>query len=129
MTEPVVLPRVRATEAAKQAVTALARTHGRLVIVQSAGCCDGSVPMCVPAADFPLGASDVHVGDVGEVSVYVGLRELRAWVHHDLLIDVAPGYADGLSLSPGDGMHFVSVADGCATPARNSRTGPHVEGP
>ena len=102
------LPVVRATDAARTAVAELTRTVGPLVIVQSAGCCDGSAPMCLPAADFPLGAGDIHVGDVEGVPVYVALRELRAWEHRELVIDVAPGYADGLSLAPGDGLHFVS---------------------
>jgi hypothetical protein len=104
------LPLVHATEAARSALAELARTVGPLVIVQSAGCCDGSAPMCLPAADFPLGAGDIRVGDVEGVAVYVALRELRAWEHPDLVIDVATGYADGLSLAPGDGLHFVSRA-------------------
>jgi uncharacterized protein (DUF779 family) len=116
VTESVNLPKVRATDAATQAVIALARTYGPLIIVQSAGCCDGSAPMCIPAADFPLGADDAQVGDVADVPVYIARRELRAWTHHDLLLDVQPGYADGLSLSPGDGLHFVALTDRCATP-------------
>lgn len=108
MTSDPRLPRVRATEAARTAVAELARTVGPLVIVQSAGCCDGSAPMCLPAADFPLGAGDIRVGEVAGVPVYVALRELRAWEHRDLVIDVAPGYADGMSLAPGEGLHFVS---------------------
>lgn len=105
------VPRIRATGAATAAVRALERTHGRLVIVQSAGCCDGSAPMCVPAADFPLGAGDVHVGDVAGVPVYVNRRALAAWRHQDLAVDVAPGYADGLPLAPGPGQHLVSRAE------------------
>ena len=97
MTTAPLMPAVRATDAARAAVAELARAVGPLVIVQSAGCCDGSAPMVLPAADFPLGSGDIHVGDVEGVPVYVALRELRAWEHRELVIDVAPGYADGLS--------------------------------
>lgn len=118
MTSDPTFPRVHATEAARTAVAELARTIGPLVIVQSAGCCDGSAPMCLPAADFPLGAGDIQVGEVAGVPVYVALRELRAWAHHDLVIDVAPGYADGMSLAPGDGLHFVAAE--CSTTPTDS---------
>jgi uncharacterized protein (DUF779 family) len=128
MSEPEILPKVRATDAATQAVVVLARTHGPLVIVQSAGCCDGSAPMCIPATDFPLGIDDVHVGDVADVPVYIARRELRAWTHHDLLLDVEPGYADGFSLAAGEGSHFVSRVDGCTTTSRTGKPGPRENG-
>jgi len=108
-----VVPVVRASEAARRAVRDLARTTGPLVIVQSAGCCDGSAPMVLPTADFPLAAADIHVGDVEGVPVYINARELDAWAHGDLELDVEPGYADGFSLAPGDDLHFVSRVDEC----------------
>jgi uncharacterized protein (DUF779 family) len=102
------VPTVRATDAARAAVRRLARTHGGVMFVQSAGCCDGSAPMCFPEGDFRVGASDVCVGDVEGCPVYVSRRELEAWEHRDLVLDVEPGYADGLSLAAGEGLHFVS---------------------
>jgi len=65
-------------------VRVLARSAGPLVIVESAGCCDGSAPMVLPAADFPLCAGDIHVGDVGGVPVYLNARVLDAWAHGDV---------------------------------------------
>jgi uncharacterized protein (DUF779 family) len=103
-----VVPEVRATDAARAAVRRLARTHGGVIFVQSAGCCDGSAPMCFPEGEFLVGASDVHVGDIEGCPLYVARRELEAWEHRELVLDVEPGYADGLSLAAGDGMHFVS---------------------
>jgi uncharacterized protein (DUF779 family) len=108
-----VVPAVRASDAAHRAVRDLLRATGPLVIVQSAGCCDGSAPMVLPAGDFPLAASDIEVGAVDGVPVYISARELDAWAHGDLELDVEPGYADGFSLAPGDGLHFVSRVDGC----------------
>jgi len=112
----VVVPAVRATRAAGSAIRALRRTAGALVIVQSAGCCDGSAPMVLPAADFPLGAGDRKVGEVEGVPVYVNARELAAWAHGDLELDVEPGYADGFSLAPGEGLHFVGRWAACPGP-------------
>lgn len=51
------LPAVRATAEAHAVLRGLARTVGSLVIVQAAGCCDGSAPTVLPAADLPLGSS------------------------------------------------------------------------
>jgi uncharacterized protein (DUF779 family) len=113
---PVVVPAVRATPVAASAIRALQGTAGALVIAQSAGCCDGSAPMVLPAADFPLGAGDRKVGEVEGVPVYVNARELTAWAHGDLELDVEPGYADGLSLAPGEGLHFVGRWAACPVP-------------
>jgi uncharacterized protein (DUF779 family) len=112
---PRIVPAVRATEAARAALRELARTAGPLVIVQSAGCCDGSAPMVLPAGDFPLGSSDIEVGRIEDVPVYVNARELDAWPHGDLELDVEPGYADGFSLAPSEGRHFVTRSGACVT--------------
>ena len=104
---------VRASERARDALRALARDVGDLVIVQSAGCCDGSAPMVLLAADFPLGASDVQIGAVEGIPVIIHSRELNAWSHGDLELDIEPGYADGLSFAAGDGLHFVSRFTAC----------------
>jgi len=111
------LPVVRATDAAVEAVRRLVRTHGELVFVLSAGCCDGSAPMCFPAGDFLVGSGDVPVGAVAGCPVYVEQRQLDAWPHAEIVIDVEPGYADGFSLAAGEGLHFVSSTSSCPQPA------------
>lgn len=98
---------VRATDAAVGAVHRLVRTHGELLFVVSAGCCDGSAPMCFPAGDFVVGDGDVLVGAVAGCPVYVERRQLDAWPHAAMVLDVEPGYADGFSLAAGEGLHFV----------------------
>jgi uncharacterized protein (DUF779 family) len=114
------LPMVRATPKAISALEELARTVGPLVVVQSAGCCDGSAPMVLPASDFPLGDNDIRVGEVAGVGVYIAARELNAWPHGDMLIDIEPGYADGMSLTPADDLHFVAHSPSCSpTPQAN----------
>ncbi|MGC4112080.1 MAG: DUF779 domain-containing protein [Nocardioides sp.] len=115
---PRVIPAVRATAAARAALRELARTVGPLVVVQSAGCCDGSAPMVLAADEFPLGGNDVRIADVDGTPVYVATRELDAWAHGDLELDVEPGYADGFSLAPTDGLHFVGRWSACATSSK-----------
>lgn len=107
---------VRATERARAALRELVRTAGPLIIVQSAGCCEGSAPIVVPAGEFPLGDGDVRVGDIDGTPVHVSRRELDAWAHGDLEIDVEVGYADGFSLAAPGGQHFVSRSSSCARP-------------
>lgn len=113
-------PRVRGTPAAISAITALTRRYGHLVIVQSAGPCDGSTPLVLRASDFRAGVDDVHVGDVANVPVYVPERELRGWPDCEIRIDVERGYADGLSLTPGDGSHLVTRSSACAPVSEGS---------
>jgi uncharacterized protein (DUF779 family) len=102
------VPTVHATRDAREALRRLHHTTGALVIIQSAGCCDGSAPMVLPARDLPLATTDVRVGAVEGVPVYISGRELDAWEHGDLELDVEPGYADGFSLASADGQHFVT---------------------
>ncbi len=109
------LPVVRATEAAVVAVDRLVRTHGELIFVLSAGCCDGSAPMCFPVGDFSVGAGDIVVGTVAGCPVYVERRQLDAWPHAEIVLDVEPGYADGFSLAAGEGQHFVAASSSCRT--------------
>jgi uncharacterized protein (DUF779 family) len=102
------LPRVTATTAAERAVADLVADRGPLMFVQSGGCCDGSAPMCFDFGEFLTGAQDILVGEVNGCPVYVDQRQLDAWPHTDLVLDVEPGYADGLSLAAGPGLHFVT---------------------
>lgn len=99
---------MRATPAAVEAVVRLVRTTGQVMFVQSAGCCDGSAPMCFLDGEFRVGTADVRVGEVAGCPYWVNRRLLDTWPHAEIVLDVEPGYADGLSLEAGDGLHFVS---------------------
>ncbi len=109
------LPVVRASDAAVEAVHRLVRVHGELIFVLSAGCCDGSAPMCFPVGEFLVGTADVEVGTVAGCRVYVERRQLDAWPHAEIVLAVEPGYADGFSLAAGEGQHFVAVTSSCRT--------------
>ena len=64
--------------------------------------------MCFPDGEFLTGAGDILVGDIDGCPMYVDARQLAAWPHRDLVLDVQPGYADGMSLDAGDGAHFLT---------------------
>ena len=102
------LTRVTATQAARDAITALRAAGGPVMFVQSAGCCAGSVPMCYPAGEFLVGDGDVLLGEVDGSPVYIDARLDAAWGHTTFRLDVEPGYAEGLSLAAGEGNHFVT---------------------
>ncbi len=101
------LPRLRATTAAEEALARVAHEHGPVLLMLSAGCCGGSAPMCFPESEFRIGGQDVLIGTVAGCRVYVDRRQLEAWPHTDVLIDVEPGFPEGFSLAAGEGRHFV----------------------
>ncbi|HVC13827.1 MAG TPA: DUF779 domain-containing protein [Acidimicrobiales bacterium] len=99
-----------ATPAARGAIDALRRSTGPLMFVQSAGCCDGSAPMCFATGELVVGPHDLLLGEVDGCPVYMDERQARLWEKHVLVLDVAPGEPEGFSLSAGEGLHFVARA-------------------
>ena len=107
-----VLPLLRATAAATSAVRRLVADKGPVMFVLSAGCCDGSSPMCFLDGEFLVGSRDVLVGRIEGSPFYVDERQLDAWPHGEIVLDAEPGYADGFSLAAGEGQHFVAHVRG-----------------
>jgi uncharacterized protein (DUF779 family) len=103
------IPTLQASDAARRAVRRVVAAHGPVMFIQSAGCCDGSAPMCFPVTEFLTGEADIQIGQVEGCPIYIAELQLAAWSHPDLLLDVEPGYADGLSLEAGDGLHFITT--------------------
>ncbi len=104
--------RVSATPPVLELLQRLAARYGPLVIHQSGGCCDGSSPICLPAAELPPGPEDVLLGSVGETPVYIDAAQDRRWLEPDLHIDVSPGAAMGFSLEGAEGVHLVGLTTG-----------------
>ena len=90
--------RVTATPEALDLVERLRAQHGPLVIHISGGCCDGSAPMCLRAADLPPGPNDVHVGGVGATPVVIDADQDARWNRPSIEIATAEGPAAGFSL-------------------------------
>jgi len=98
---------VIATPAAVALIRTLRNEYGDILFHQSGGCCDGSSPMCYPVAEFPVGDSDVHLGQIGGVQFYISKPQFEYWKHTQLIIDVVEGRGGMFSLENGRGVRFL----------------------
>lgn len=106
---------VEASAAALELLAQIKVRHGDdLIFHQSGGCCDGSAPMCLPRTEFPLGANDLLLGEIGGVAFYMGADQYARWAHTRLLIDVVPGNGGMFSLDNGTGRRFITRSEVCA---------------
>ncbi|HXG78269.1 MAG TPA: DUF779 domain-containing protein [Methyloceanibacter sp.] len=100
--------RVTATPSALKLIEMLRAKHGQLMFHQSGGCCDGSAPMCYPAAEFRIGGNDVKLGEIGGCPVYMDADQFEYWKHTQLIIDVVPGRGHGFSVEAPEGVRFLT---------------------
>jgi uncharacterized protein (DUF779 family) len=111
MSESAIPARIKATPAAREAISALrAARGGPVMFVQSGGCCAGSTPMCFPVGEFVIGDIDVLLGDIDGAPFYIDRRLDEAWHQDYFLLDVAEGEPEDFSLPAGDNLRFVTVA-------------------
>ena len=99
---------ITATPRAASMVRRLARKHGPVVIFQSGGCCDGSLPLCLLASEMSPSPNDKLLGHVGGAPFYIDGEQFERWGEPEFLLDVAGGAPEGFSLGEPDG-HFVSA--------------------
>jgi uncharacterized protein len=97
---------IPATPAALSLIDRLRQMHGDLMFHQSGGCCDGSVPICVPMGEFPLGSGDVLIGTVDGCPVYLSAAMHAYWGDPDVILDIRPGRGGGFSLEAPEGVRF-----------------------
>ncbi|HTN17896.1 MAG TPA: DUF779 domain-containing protein [Chitinophagaceae bacterium] len=102
------IPRVQATEAAKQLIRSLQQQHGELIFHQSGGCCDGSQPMCFEKGDFRIGSSDVCLGSIEGCAFWMSKDQFAYWQHTQLTIDVVAGRGASFSLEIPRGLRFIT---------------------
>lgn len=100
--------RILATDAALALIAKLSARNGALMFHQSGGCCDGSAPMCYPAGEFRLGASDVKLGEIGGMGFYMSASQFEYWKHTQLIIDVVAGRGASFSLEIPEGVRFIT---------------------
>jgi uncharacterized protein (DUF779 family) len=100
--------RVIATVAARSALDDLRAAAGPVMFVESAGCCDGSAPMCFSLGEFIVGDGDVLLGEIDGCPFYMDARQYDALGQPNLVLDIEPGSPGGFSLAAGDGLHFVA---------------------
>jgi uncharacterized protein len=116
--------RVTATTEALDLIERLRAVHGPLVFFLSAGCCEGSVPMCLRAGELTPGPGDVLLGEIARAPFYVAADQDERWNRPRLSVGVAPGPSDTFSLEGPCGVHFVAtsaLAD-AACVSENQRT-------
>ena len=96
-----------ATAEATRMAERLVQTHGPLAFFQSAGCCDGSTPICVAAGDMPPATHDLCLGKIAGIPFYIDGELYRRWGEPDFVLDVTAGAPEGLSLGL-QNAHFIT---------------------
>jgi uncharacterized protein len=99
--------RIVATDAALAELRRLRAEHGPLMLFQSGGCCDGSLPICLADGELVIGPNDVLLGEVDGCPVYIDAEQDRRWRRPTLVLDLAEGAPEGFSLG-GTNVHFVT---------------------
>lgn len=99
---------VTATKATLDLIHKLTDIHGPLMFHQSGGCCDGSAPMCFEQGEFKIGASDILLGEIGNVPFYIAKDQYEYWKHTQLIIDVVDGRGGMFSLEGPEGKRFLT---------------------
>ena len=112
MPEASAVPLVVATPAALQAIAELRATRGPITFFQSAGCCEGSLPMCFDEGELIIddrepSGTDICLGQVGGSGFYMDRRQYATWRRTQLVLDVGKGEPEGFSLPAGAHAHFV----------------------
>jgi uncharacterized protein (DUF779 family) len=103
-----VIERVVATPEAEAVIERLKAVHGPLMFHQSGGCCDGSSPMCYPAAEFRVGGQDVRLGAIRGADFWMWAEQYAYFANAQLIIDVVPGRGSGFSLESPEGVRFLT---------------------
>jgi hypothetical protein len=99
--------RIVATDAAIAELRRLRTEHGPLLLYQSGGCCDGSLPICLREDELVIGPNDLLLGTVDGCPVYIDVEQDERWGHPAFVLDLAAGDPEGFSLG-GGGAHFVT---------------------
>jgi uncharacterized protein (DUF779 family) len=102
-------PVVLATREAQEKIERLQEKHGQLAFFQSGTCADAGALKCLTRAELLPEERDVKLGTVGGAPVFVdGEIYERHGGRPALIIDVAPGPAEGFSLEHLEDFHFFS---------------------
>ena len=101
--------RVSATPAATELIHKLTAQYGPILFFQSGGCCEGSVPLCMPVSEFKPSPSDIVIGEVVEGAMfYMGHNHFQFAENMHTIIDALPGSSGSFSLDCGTGMAFIT---------------------
>ncbi len=100
--------RVSATASAIELINKLTAQYGPILFFQSGGCCEGSVPLCMPENEFHVSPSDVKVGELAGAKFYMGHSHFQFSEHTHTILDAVPGSSGSFSIDCGTGMAFIT---------------------
>ncbi|MDA5094677.1 DUF779 domain-containing protein [Aliiroseovarius sp. KMU-50] len=102
--------KVVVTDAALELLEELRAEHGDVLFKISAGCCDGTGPMCYRTSDIIIGANEVKLGDADGAGIWASPSIADIWKNSQLILDAGPGTGAGFSLDNGRTTHFLTRA-------------------
>lgn len=103
--------RVSATPSASTLIQQLIAQHGPIIFFQSGGCCEGSVPLCLPANEFKPGAADIKLGEIcKDATYYMSDSHFSFAENMHTIVDAVPGSSGSFSLDCGSGLAFITRA-------------------
>ena len=102
------MEKVIATEAAIKVIELLKSKHGNILFQQSAGCCDGTVPMCYQADGFYIGSQNLNIGEIVGVPYYVDKKHYEYMKHMQIIVDAIEGQGASFSLESVEGYAFIA---------------------
>ena len=101
---------VEVTQAALDLLAELRAEYGPVVFKISAGCCDGSGPMCFREADAFIGVNDIQLGQADGAGIWAAPSIAKLWENSQMILDAGPGSGAGFSLDAGRTTHFLTRA-------------------
>ena len=104
----VMTERLSATPSAIGLIHKLKAQYGAIVFFQSGGCCEGSVPLCIPSSEFKPSPSDVIVGEIDGAIFYMGHNHFQFSENTHTILDALPGSSGSFSLDCGTGLAFIT---------------------
>lgn len=100
--------KVVVTEAARALLKEIRAEHGDVVFKISAGCCDGTGPMCFREADITIGSNDIKLGAADNAGIWAAPSIAGLWKNSQMILDAGPGTGAGFSLDNGRKTHFIT---------------------
>lgn len=101
---------VSATTKAIEVIEMLKKKHGNLLFEQSAGCCEGTVPILIEADSHYISSQLVQVGELAGVPYYVEKPLMSYLQYMNTEIDVQEGTGASFSLESSEGYSFIAKA-------------------
>lgn len=96
------------TQKAVEVIELLKNKHGDILFEQSAGCCDGTVPMCYQVDGHYISSQNVLVGEIAGVPYYIDKNQYEYMKHMQIIVDAIEGQGASFSLESVEGFAFIA---------------------